>query len=206
MKKLNIFSQPADKNKMRLILFFPLSNIKLFLLCLSLTASFTWAEPCTEPDVESSCGFKAKKINKINKIEKINKINKIEFAYSDVSKPVEGAPANCDMGLNGPNGQGALSCCTDPTSCLGGESLSAFHNVNNFLTQIGPGISIMLQGMGKDMSGICQGLQGLAGTGASLSLIAAQKCNSSISACHKICDYEIRTQCEKYIKKKTNLH
>ena len=92
----------------------------------------------------------------------------------------------------------AVGCCGDPVSCLGSQHLSTLQDVNNVVTQVGPGLATMLQGFGKDMSGMCKALQGLAGSGASLSLAAAAKCKGSISSCHSTCDSQIKNACDKY--------
>ncbi|MDE0119501.1 MAG: hypothetical protein OXM55_05785 [Bdellovibrionales bacterium] len=94
----------------------------------------------------------------------------------------------------------ARKCCGDPTTCLGGEALSTFNEINNIVTQVGPGLASMLQGFGKDMSNMCETMQGLAASGASVALAAATKCKSSISSCNSNCDYQIKkVECDKYI-------
>ena len=96
----------------------------------------------------------------------------------------------------------ANRCCSDPTTCLGGEALSTFQEVNNIATQVGPGLGMMLQGGGKDMSGMCQAMQNLAGAGASLSLAASAKCRSAISSCESNCENTIKKQCHTYVNAK----
>lgn len=110
----------------------------------------------------------------------------------------KGGPANCEAGLRGPNGIGAETCCSDPTTCLGGKELSTFQDVSNIVSKVGPGMAMMLQGFGEDMSGLCKAMQGLAGSGASLSMAAKLKCDGAISSCHSICDRDIKIQCKKY--------
>ena len=114
--------------------------------------------------------------------------------------PGAGVPQNCEQGLNGSgaNGVGARACCTDPMTCLGGSALSTANSVGQVVTAVGPGIAMGLQGMGSDMSGLCKAIQALAGTGATLNVAAQTKCTSSISACHKACDRDIKKKCQKY--------
>ena len=107
------------------------------------------------------------------------------------------ASGNCEAQKEETN-----SCCTDPVNCLGGEHLSTFNQVNNIATQVGPGMSMLLQGTGKDMSGMCEALQAMAGAGAGLSTAAFAKCKSSISACHSSCDQSIKSNCEVYVQAK----
>ena len=91
------------------------------------------------------------------------------------------------------------TCCSDPSACLGGEALSTFQSVSNVVSKVGPAAAMALQGFGKDMSGMCQAMQGLAGSGASLSLAASVKCKSYISSCHSACDHQIQAiECTKY--------
>ena len=93
----------------------------------------------------------------------------------------------------------ARTCCADPTTCLGGEALSTFNEINNIVTQVGPGLASMLQGFGKDMSRMCETMQGLAASGASVALAASTRCKVSISSCRSNCDYQIKkVECEKY--------
>lgn len=92
----------------------------------------------------------------------------------------------------------AQTCCNDPVTCLGGEHLSTLNQVNNIATQVGPGMSMLLQGTGKDMSGMCEALQAMAGAGAGLSTAALAKCKGSISSCYSACDRDIKTNCQKY--------
>lgn len=104
----------------------------------------------------------------------------------------EEAP-DCDSGLDK-----ATTCCNDPVTCLGGEHLSTFNQVNNIATQVGPGLSMLMQGTGKDMSGMCEALQAMAGAGAGLSTAALAKCKGSISSCRSACEKDIQTNCQKY--------
>ena len=78
--------------------------------------------------------------------------------------------------------------------------------MNNIVTQVGPGLATMLQGFGKDMSGMCEAMQGLAGSGASLSLAASVKCKGSISSCNTACDFQIGQQCTQYKVVKRGLY
>ncbi len=110
----------------------------------------------------------------------------------------EGGPQNCDHGLSGPNRTGAEPCCSDPSTCLGGEALSTFNDVNSIVTKAGPGLAMALQGAGKDMYKLCQAMQSLAGGGAGLSMAAKGACSSAISSCNSICDRDIAVRCEAY--------
>ena len=117
---------------------------------------------------------------------------------------VEGAPAavEAEAGPTPPNCEkghlDAQGCCNDPVNCLGGDNLSTFQEVNNIATQVGPGLSMLMQGTGKDMSGMCEALQAMAGAGAGLSTAALVKCKGSISSCRSTCDQEIKINCTEY--------
>ena len=98
----------------------------------------------------------------------------------------------------------ATRCCSDPAHCLGGDALSSFQDVNSVVTKAGPGLAMAMQGMGKDMYKLCQAMQGLAGTGASLSMVAKSTCSKAVSSCESACDYDKQQACEKYRTAKTN--
>ena len=146
--------------------------------------------------------------NPSNCISPVNNIPAVHYpskdgAYFPTSQTTpsslpEGGPQSCEQGLNAPNGVGALSCCSDPTTCLGGDGLSTLQDVNNIVTKVGPGLAMMMQGFGKDMSGLCEAMQGLAVAGAGLSMTAKASCSSAISSCVSICDRNIKEQCQTY--------
>ena len=127
-----------------------------------------------------------------------------QTSASQTPSSTQGGPKGCDEGLNGANGVGAVSCCSDPTTCLGGEGLSTLDDVNNIVTKVGPGLGMALQGFGKDMYGLCQAMQGLAAGGAALSMAAKTKCSGAISSCVSVCNKDITTKCEPYNTWKNN--
>ena len=92
------------------------------------------------------------------------------------------------------------TCCAEPTTCLGGQSLATLEQVNNVVTMAGPGVGSMLTGFGKDMSGMCKMIQGLAGSGAALALAAKTKCTAKIASCKGTCNNEIKRLCGTYEK------
>ncbi len=96
----------------------------------------------------------------------------------------------------------AETCCTDPTTCLGGTALSTMQNMNTVISQVGPAFATGAQGFGKDMSGMCETLQMMAGTGAGLSMAASGKCSMAISACKKTCNNKIAERCKAYLEAK----
>ena len=98
----------------------------------------------------------------------------------------------------------ATECCSDPTTCLGGDALSSFENINNTVSTAGPAAAMAIQSLDgkKDMSGMCEAMQGLAGGGAALSLVASQKCKGAISSCRSSCDNAIKRACNTYINAK----
>ena len=114
-------------------------------------------------------------------------------ATSTVGEPNGDSPKNC-----GPALLETETCCEDPTTCLGGQSLATLEQVNNVVTMVGPGAGSMLTGFGKDMSGMCKMIQGLAGSGAALALAAKLKCTAKIASCKGICNNEIKKLCEEY--------
>ena len=92
----------------------------------------------------------------------------------------------------------ATRCCSDPSTCLGGEALSSFQDISSIVTNAGPGLAMAMQGMGKDMYKLCQAMQSLAAGGAGLSMAAKGACSRKISSCQSSCNHQIRQQCELY--------
>ena len=127
-------------------------------------------------------------------------------SFSTISSPNDAtAPegASCNPNL-------VNTCCSDPSTCLGdavggeggGKALSTFQDVSNIVSKVGPGAAMALQGFGNDMSGMCEAIQGLAGTGGALSMAASLKCKGAISSCHSACDHKIQHKCLEYIEAK----
>ena len=95
-------------------------------------------------------------------------------------------------------------CCADPSTCLGGEALSTFQSLSSVVSMVGPGVATAVQGIsGKDMSGLCKALQGLAGTGGAVTMAAYMKCKSTISSCRNVCEQEKQRKCGLYQSYKT---
>ena len=147
--------------------------------------------------------FQGKEVGRYGSTENSGTIRNFTSGFSTPLIPVSGdinpvkEGASCEV-----QKEDATSCCNDPVTCLGGEHLSTFNQVNNIATQVGPGLSMLMQGTGKDMSGMCEALQAMAGAGAGLSTAALAKCKGSISACHSSCDKSIKRSCEIYVQAK----
>ena len=176
------------------------------------------AEGCIgSAEAEEKCGWKEDKEFKSDKEsqDKLAKLEKEQDLCSSTEdraeycsnllntffKPEEGAKKNTGC-WDAP--EETTLCCSNPTTCLGGDSLATLEQVNNVVTVAGPGVASALTGFGQDMSGMCKTIQQLAGAGAGLAAAAATKCKASIASCNSSCDKELKKQCKLYELAKKN--